>query len=206
MTRALIFDLGNVIVPFDFNHAYDRIEPASGLGREEIRRRITERDLPRRLESGKIAEDDFIAEINETLGTEFGYDEFRDIWVSIFFRRTLIPEAFFVAARERYPLILLSNTNSLHFDWVAEQFPLLNHFHGWTLSHRVGAQKPDPRIYADAVARAGCAPEECFFTDDIPDYVEGARRFGLDAEQFTGFGPLREHLAARGIDIPYDGR
>jgi putative hydrolase of the HAD superfamily len=201
MIRALIFDLGNVIVPFDFNNAYSRLEPLCGFGREEIRFRISSRDLARRLESGRIAPDDFVAEMNDLLGTRLSFDEFREIWVSIFFQRTLIPDSFFAAARRRFPLVLLSNTNAIHFDWIAERFPILGHFHGLTLSHEVGVQKPDPKIYADAVVRTGCKPQECFFTDDIPDYVDGARRFGIDAEQFTGFDNLGQQLAARGIQI-----
>ncbi|MEZ5355508.1 MAG: HAD family phosphatase [Bryobacteraceae bacterium] len=200
--RALVFDLGNVIVPFDFNNAYQRMEPLCGLDRGEIRTRISSRDLARRLESGQIEPLDFVDEMNDLLGTRLSYDEFREIWVSIFFERTLIPESFFAAAREQFPLVLLSNTNAIHFDWIAERFPVLGHFHGWTLSHKVGAQKPDPKIYADAVRRAGVSPSECFFTDDIPDYVAGARNFGMDAEQFTGYESLRAQLAARGIHIP----
>ena len=57
--------------------------------------------------------------------------------------------------------------------------------------------KPDDRIYSAAVANAQCEPGECFFTDDIERYVEGARAFGIDAEQFTGEANLREHLRRR---------
>ena len=39
--------------------------------------------------------------------------------------------------------------------------------------------KPQPEIFRAAVERAGCRPEECFYTDDIAAYVDGrARRWG----------------------------
>jgi putative hydrolase of the HAD superfamily len=67
------------------------------------------------------------------------------------------------------------------------------------LSYEVKAMKPDPRIYAAAVEAARCAPQECFFTDDIPEYVEGARRAGIDAVVFEGQEALERELAARGV-------
>ena len=59
--------------------------------------------------------------------------------------------------------------------------------------------KPNPRIYAEAIARAQCAPEECFFTDDIPEYVAGARAAGIDAVQFQSATQLESALKERGI-------
>jgi putative hydrolase of the HAD superfamily len=67
------------------------------------------------------------------------------------------------------------------------------------LSYKVGAMKPSPVIYAEAVKHARCEPGECFFTDDIPAYVEAARANGLDAEQFTGYEKLVTDLRARDI-------
>jgi putative hydrolase of the HAD superfamily len=59
--------------------------------------------------------------------------------------------------------------------------------------------KPSPLIYQKAVELAGCRPEECFFTDDISEYVEGARKFGIDAVQFVSAAQLQEELAKRGL-------
>jgi HAD superfamily hydrolase (TIGR01509 family) len=67
------------------------------------------------------------------------------------------------------------------------------------LSYEVKAMKPSPAIYREAIARAQCRPEECFYTDDIPAYVEGARREGIDAVQFESCAQLERDLAARGI-------
>ena len=67
------------------------------------------------------------------------------------------------------------------------------------LSYVVKAVKPSPAIYREAIARAGCGPEECFYTDDIPAYVEAARREGIDAVQFQSCAQLERELAAREI-------
>jgi HAD superfamily hydrolase (TIGR01509 family) len=99
----------------------------------------------------------------------------------------------------RYPLILLSNTNELHFENIRARFPLLGHFHHLVLSYQVGAAKPSRRIYDEAVKRAGCLAEECFFTDDVPAYVEGAKQAGIDAVRFLDYPQLEGELRARQI-------
>ena len=201
MLRAIIFDLGNVIVPFDFSRAYQRMEAISGLTREELRRRLSEAGIGPMLESGQIEPMVFIERINGLLGTAVEYTEFRELWVSIFERRTLIPEEMLMSIRERYRLLLLSNTNALHFDWLDETFPHFRHFHHRVLSHEVKALKPDPRIYSEAVRNAGCRAEECFFTDDVQAYVDGACAAGLDAVQFTGLEKLVADLRSRGVEV-----
>ena len=113
---------------------------------------------------------------------------------------TLIPEPIIQGLAARYRLVLLSNTNAIHFDMIRRSYPVLRHFHDLILSYEVKAMKPDPVIYRAAIAAAGCRPEECFYTDDIADYVEGARRMGIDAVQFRGSEALEQDLRERGIE------
>ena len=96
-------------------------------------------------------------------------------------------------------MILLSNTNAIHFPWIQQTYPLLRHFHDLVLSYEVKAMKPHPDIYRAAIARAGCRPEECFYTDDIAEFVEGARALGIDAVQFENAAQLERELRAREI-------
>ncbi|MCL4794616.1 MAG: HAD family phosphatase [Bryobacteraceae bacterium] len=199
MIETIIFDMGRVLIHFDFDRAYARMTGLSGLTTAEMRDRLRAAGVVHEYECGQIESRDFVKRVNEALGITLEFDEFREIWMSIFFEETLIPESFLEALRSRYRLVLLSNTNEMHYTMLEERFPILRHFDAYTLSYKVGAMKPERRIYADAVAKAGCAPARCFFTDDIPEYVEGARRFGIDAVQFQGFTALQAELRARGV-------
>ena len=200
MIKTVIFDLGGVIVPFDFHRAYTQMERICGLPSAEIRRRIGESDIAIRLESGQVSPHDFVGELGRMLDCELDYANFCELWTSIFFPHTLIPESLLEAVRSRRRLLLLSNTNSIHFEMIRDSYPLLRHFHHYVLSYEVGAMKPSPRIYQEALRHAQCEPGECFFTDDIPAYVEGARREGIDAVRFQGLEQLREDLLQRGIE------
>jgi glucose-1-phosphatase len=199
MIKTVIFDLGKVIIPFDFMRGYEGLGGISGLSVPEIRSRITSTDLVQRFECGLVEPADFVAELSRMLDLDISYEQFCQIWSSIFLPEPLIPERLLEGLSRGYRLLLLSNTNAIHFEMLEKTYPLLRHFHDKILSHRVRAMKPSPAIYREAIARAGCAPEEIFFTDDIVDYVAAAKREGIDAVQFESSEQIERELRARGV-------
>jgi putative hydrolase of the HAD superfamily len=196
--KAILFDLGNVIVPFDFKRAYTKLGPLCSCPVTEISPRLRSTDLVQRFETGKIEAEPFVAELSALLGLRTTYGEFCDLWTSVFFEDTLVPESLIAGLRDRHRMLVLSNTNPIHFSMLKAQYPLLGHFDDFVLSYEVGAQKPDAEIYQEAIKRAGCRPDECFFTDDIAINVDAARNNGMDAVQFLSSAQLEEELRARG--------
>ncbi|MCC6536507.1 MAG: HAD family phosphatase [Bryobacterales bacterium] len=202
MIKAIVFDLGGVIVPIDFAHVYRRFEAHSGLTREEIRARLTDGNLVMEFECGRLTEDQFRGELNRRLGIALTPAEYQDSWNALFDPAAtagILPESLIAELAARYPVLALSNNNETHFNWVGPRYRHLRHMRHVILSHRFGAAKPGREIYGEAVRLAGCAPGECFFTDDGPAYVEAARAAGLDAELFTDEAALRGQLARRGV-------
>jgi glucose-1-phosphatase len=200
MLKTLIFDLGKVIIPFDFKRGYDRMAPLCSYSPDQIPERLRTCDLVYRFESGQVDPQTFVKELCSILELNCSFEEFREIWGAIFLPETLIPQEMVAALRERYRLLLLSNTNALHFPLVQDAYPILGLFHDHILSYRVGAMKPSPKIYQAAIEAAQCAPEECFFTDDIPAYVEAAREHGIDAVQFQSCEQIQRELRTRGVE------
>ena len=199
MIKTVIFDLGKVIIPFDFSRGYRAMEKYCHYPAAELPTRIGSTDLVQRFETGLVEPEDFVRQLAKILDLTVTYDQFCEIWSSIFLPDPLIPESMLEGLRRNYRLLLLSNTNAIHFEMIRATYPLLRHFHDYVLSYKVRAMKPSPSIYQAAIAKAGCLPEECFFTDDIPAYVEAARREGIDAIQFQSREQLEGELAARGI-------
>ena len=197
--QAVIFDLGKVLVGFDFQRGYERMQALCGHPVEEIRRRIGRTGLVPQLEAGQVGSREFVSKLGDVLGVNFDYADFCEIWSSIFLPDALVPDAMVAGLKKRYRLVLLSNTNEMHFEMLERNYPILRHFENRVLSHEVGAMKPSPLIYRRAVELAGCRPEECFFTDDIADYVQGAREAGIDAVQFQSVAQLEHELTRRGI-------
>jgi glucose-1-phosphatase len=198
MHRAIILDLGRTVIHFDFERGYRALERHCPHAAADMPARILASHLVERFESGRMAPRAFHTELRRTLDLQVDYEPFCEIWNSIF-TDPLIPESLLQGLAARYRLLLLSNTNAIHFDGLRRAYPLLRHFHHMVLSYEVGAMKPSPKIYQAAIERAGCRPEECFFTDDIPAYVDAARAAGIDAEPFAGLEKFKRDLSARGI-------
>jgi putative hydrolase of the HAD superfamily len=200
MIKTIIFDLGKVLVPFDFQRAYDRLAPLSRYSPEQIRDRVRGCDLVTRFESGQVEPEAFAEEFCGMFDANVPYDQFCETFSAIFFPDTLIPDSLLEALKQRYRLVLLSNTNAIHWEMLARTYPLLRHFDEKVLSYRVKALKPDPRIYHEAIRAAECLPAECFYTDDIADYVAAARQQGIDAVQFQSREQIESELRRRGVD------
>jgi glucose-1-phosphatase len=198
--KTIIFDLGKVIIPFDIQRGYAALQPYCRHAPAEIASLIRSTGIVPRLETGEISPQDFVRRFSEVLGLDIGYDRFCELWSSIFLPAEIVPDSLLEGLHRRYRLLALSNTNAIHFDVVRRDYPILKRFDAFVLSYEVGAAKPDPRIYQVALDRAGCLPNECFFTDDVASYVQAAKQAGMEAAQFVSVSQLERDLAALGID------
>lgn len=199
MTKALLFDLGNVLVAFDFRRGYRALQDVCPHPADDIPRLVATSGLVPPYERGEISSEDFFRRLSAVLDLDISYQQFCDLWSTIFFPKPLIAESFLAALHRRYRMVLVSNTNDIHFQMLERTYPALGHFDAYVLSFRVRALKPDQRVYEEAVRQAGCRPQECFYTDDVAEFVEGGRRCGMDAVQFTGPQQLEEELKKRGV-------
>jgi putative hydrolase of the HAD superfamily len=197
LTKALLFDLGNVLVAFDFARGYEAISGHTPVAPGEFPARIAATGLVPRFERGEISPEHFFEALSSALGLDLPYKHFCDLWSTIFLPDPLVPDELLARLHRRYRLVLISNTNAIHFQMIHRTYALLRHFDAFVLSYEVGAMKPDRHIYQAAVDRAGCRPEECFYTDDVPEFVDSGRRLGLDAVAFTGAADLERHLQER---------
>ena len=132
--------------------------------------------LELRYEAGELSSHQFYDEFCHRTGTRPGFDALAFAAGSIFaVNHSLTPVVAQLQAAG-YRLGLLSNTCEMHWDYFARgRYALIPEiFETVTLSFRVGAVKPDPKIYAAAAAAAGVRPDKIFFTDDTPGHVAAA--------------------------------
>jgi len=199
MYKTVIFDMGKVLIHFDFKRGYRALEGLCPYPAAEIPRRLGSTGLVERFEAGLVEPRDFVEQFSHILELQLDYERFCEIW-SCIFTETLIPESMLAALAARYRLLLLSNTNAIHFEVLRHKYGhLLRHFHDLILSYEVRALKPQPQIYRAALQRAECLPGECFYTDDIAAYVDAARQMGIDAVQFESREQIEREMRGRGI-------
>jgi putative hydrolase of the HAD superfamily len=198
--QAIVFDLGKVIIPFDWQRGFAAFAEFSPYSPEEVRLRIKETGLFNPFERGRIAPQDLAREIGKALDLDVSLEKFCELWSSIFLPETIVPEDMLSRLRAAgYRLLLLSNTDAIHYRWVMEKYPIMRHFDHCVLSFDLGFRKPEPEIYAETIARAGCEADRIFFTDDLAENVEGARQAGIDAVQFQSVPQLERELHSRGV-------
>lgn len=201
MIESFIFDLGNVLLPFSHDRMYAQVAAVCGRDPTAVRHAFLKDDLAIGFERGACSEPEFQRELERRLECSFESDALHQAVADIFSPDQSMLR-FVDLLRERgFRLVLLSNTNSVHVRWIESQYSVFEKFDACVFSHRVGALKPEPAIYTEAIRCANCAPGECFYTDDIEAYVVAGRAAGLDAEVFTTSEAFRAQLLRRGIQL-----
>jgi len=196
---AITFDLGNVLVRVDHLRFCRRLAALAGLSAQEVYAQVFESSLEPGYDTGRITSGEFYERVTAHFGVDLPYSRFSDLWCDIFDPMESMAELVRHLAG-RYPLFLLSNTNSLHFDYIRERFgALLQPFRAFILSYRVGSRKPEAAIYQALIRQVGHPPQEILFLDDKPPFVEGAHNQGLAAWQFRSPQELRLDLEHHGL-------
>jgi putative hydrolase of the HAD superfamily len=196
MIKTIIFDLGNVIVSFDHRKIVEKLQCVCEKESEEIFTEAISSTFVQHYNLGKVTSAEFFDSVNRALKLEMNFADFSQAWNCTFNAETIIPEQFVKKLSKSYRLLVLSDTNELHFDFIRENFSILDHFDDFVLSYRVGAVKPSAEIFRAVIEKAECLPGECIFIDDVEINVEGARRYGMNALQFISVEQLEAELRA----------
>lgn len=196
---AIVFDLGNVLIPFDYSIAINKLNQIDeNLGNRFIDFYNSNYHLHRDFEKGIIPEPDFIDTMLQAAKNKINEDTFKRYYSDIFSVNddvvSLLP-----ALKEKYKLFLLSNTNSIHQKYGWQKYEFLTYFDKLILSHEVGSVKPEEKIYREVEKASGFPSSEHFYIDDIQEYVDAAKNLGWDAVRFENYDKLIFDMNERNI-------
>lgn len=198
LLKTVFFDLGNVLVFFSYPKMLEQAAQCTGLTREEVEKMLFERNLRDLYETGKIDSSELYSIFQSVSPRLFSFHEFMHALSDIFTPNEELWPMVHHLKKEGIRLVLLSNTSECHFNRIYSDYSICHLFDQLILSYEVGACKPDPFIYQKALEAAKCSPDECFYTDDIPEFIAGANKAGLKGEIYTDPASLRKHLIDRG--------
>ncbi len=201
MIRTCLFDMGNVLVHFSHDRMCDQIGALCDRTGQQVRQELIDSGRQWDFERGLVTPDEFHSWFEESFQKTVDRSDLAHAASDIFTLNTPIVPVLDELKSRGYRLVLLSNTSVFHFEFIRDRFQVLNRFDDFVLSYQVNAIKPEPAIYEMALKKIHCDAPDCFYTDDIVQYVEGGRRYGLDAEVFTTVDLLKTHLAQRGIHL-----
>jgi len=191
--KAVIFDLGNVLVNYDVKKASRRFSEAGGISELRIWAHFFLSKFEQAYTRGELSTYEFYREACKVFKKPVSYKTFKYYWNDIFWENPGMGKLL-ARIKKRYPLYLISNTNALHFTHIKKQFKILRHFKKVFPSHEVGARKPDLKIYRRVLRKIGLRPEETVFIDDMKSFIAGARKAGMHTIHFKSRPALLKAL------------
>ena len=200
--EVILFDLGNVILPFNHHQIGEKLLQFSLKKETEDHKKIfaylfdLHTGAVNLYETGKMSSTEFFQSLKDFFHLQISFDEFTTIWNDIFTENGEVSEIV-RSLKGKIRLGLVSNTNALHFDYIASTFPVVNSFDRWILSHEVGFKKPSPEIYQKAIEWASVEPPNILFIDDVQRNVEAAVSLGIQGIRFVSAQQLKEELSVR---------
>ncbi len=174
---AVVFDLGKVLVDFDYRIVSNRLAARGNMSPAQIRALIDHSPLLFQLETGLMTNEQFYAEAVKTTGFDGSFEEFASIFGDIF---SEMPEMIAFQAmlrRHGVPTYIFSNTNELAVRHIRRAFPFFENFNGYVYSYQHRAMKPNPRLYEVIEEQSGCCGPAILYLDDRAENVAtGAAR------------------------------
>jgi putative hydrolase of the HAD superfamily len=199
--KAFIFDLGNVLIFFDWKIAKEKLNQIEeGLGEKTTQFLKNNHDLIYKLETGKIEEAQFLIEVKKNVDSNVSLEELAKIYSEIFWENEaltrILPEL-----KKNYNLYLLSNTNLIHRKYGWDKYSFLKKFDRLFLSYEIGFAKPDKEIYQFVISNIPFTEKEILYIDDIQEYIEAAKSLGWNAIKFTSNDDLFKDLERLNIKL-----
>ncbi len=197
--KAFLFDLGQVLLAFDFRPAFAKLSKSCAFSPVEVAHFFARSGLEVLYDGGKISSRQFCRLVRQGLRHELSDREFTKIWNEIF-----TPDHENVALLKKvsktYRTALISNTNEMHYEYIQKKYAFLACFDRVILSYRERLRKPDRRIYRRAVRVCHAKPQEIFYIDDRSEMTEAARDLGIHAFTFrNNHDDLKKRLQVLGV-------
>lgn len=198
--RAVIFDIGRVLIRIDVGRAMKGMASGLSLSAEELWSAIEKDPRWKDWQEGRISARDWHLHMQRRFGGSATFDEFTAKWNLVLDPEPIHGKALFEKLSKKYRLALLSNTDPIHVAYMESRYDFFPYFPARVYSCAVGASKPSPIIFQEALRACRIRAEEAVYVDDIEGYVDAARRLGMVGVHFRSAEQLRSDLQAIGVD------
>ena len=197
--RAVIFDIGRVIIRVDLERSFADFGKHDGLSAEQVWSALETDARWQDWQEGRLTPLDWHSHLCKKFHLSFNFGEFCESWNRVLDPVTLLPDELFERLAARCPIALLSNTDPIHVAHLEATFQFVRHFPVRVYSCRVGACKPGPLIYHHTLRELVAIPEETLYIDDLRENVETAVGLGMTGFHFTSPGELLSEFSRLGL-------
>jgi FMN phosphatase YigB (HAD superfamily) len=179
--KAVVFDLGKVLVDFDYSIAARRIAARGKMTLAEIALYINQSSLFIDYESGRVTTEQFYQEVRKVTGFRGDLAEFGGCFADIFTAMEPMVQLHAALRRQGLPAYVFSNTNELAAEHIRRSFPFYANFDGYILSYEHGAMKPDAKLYEVVERKSGRRGADLLYLDDRPENIAAGAARGWQA-------------------------
>ena len=188
--KNIVFDLGGVLVDLDFKNAINGLQQAGFANVKEQLQAFDQDGIFQKFELGEINADEFRTAIRENSTVTLTDEEVDTLWNSMLLEVPRKKLELILELRGKYMVYLLSNTNSIHWDYVCNNafnyrgFRVNDYFEETFLSFEMHLAKPDKAIFVKVLHEANLLPEETLFIDDSEANCKAAEELGIHAHHY----------------------
>ncbi len=196
MIKAIIFDLGGVVIDFSNSRYYAHLSRTSGLSESTIRETIERRELPL-LERGMINLTTFERSVARSLGISSKNVE----WYKFYTRSVSIDvdvSELIETLHNEYIIAFISNIDKSRYKYTMKILDL-DLFDFRFASCYIGLRKPGAGIFRHALKTMKISAGQAVFIDNQPENVMGARKIGIESVRFTSRRRLDIQLSGLGL-------
>jgi glucose-1-phosphatase len=201
--RAIIFDIGRVLVSLDIRKAQLGLAQGLSLTPDELWSAI-EKDLRwPDWQEGRMSARDWHLNLCKRLGISLEFEQFTKVWNSALNPEPILPDSLFEQLSKSFRLGLLSNTDPIHVAHLESTYSFFRYFAKPVriYSCEVGASKPQPLIFREALRACKVKANEAVYIDDIAENADAARALGFTGIQFRGREELYAAFGVLGISV-----
>ena len=175
--EAVVFDLGKVLLDFDYNIVAQKISRRGRLKPEEVKSFIDHSPLLFRYETGLMTKEEFYFEVCAGTGYSGTIGEFVADFSEIFSPIEPMIQWQRGLRENGIPTYIFSNTNELAVAHIRERFPFFNNFSDYVLSYEHQAMKPNAKLYEVVERVTGKSGAALLYLDDrVENVAAGAER------------------------------
>ena len=188
--KNIVFDLGGVLVDLDFKVAINGLQKAGFANVKEQLQTLHQGGIFQKFELGEMSADELRTAIRENSTVELTDEEVDNLWNAMLLEIPREKLELILALRGKYMVYLLSNTNSIHWDYVCKNafnyrgFRVNDYFEETFLSYEMHLAKPDKAIFEKVLQDANLLPEETLFIDDSEANCKAAEEVGIHAHHY----------------------
>ena len=142
--RAIIFDIGRVIIHVDLVHSLGAFGKRAGLSPDQVWKALVTDPHWADWQEGRMTPRNWHKHLSEKFLLSLSFEEFCGSWNRVLDPVTILPESLFERLATSCRLALLSNTDPIHVAHIEATFPFVRHFPVRVYSCRVGTCKPAP--------------------------------------------------------------